>query len=74
MLCGSINEVGAFLICGAILIVCGSNLGNKGAVRNYQRGRVANNEGRVMIFRTLKEGGLQFFQLSLRGGSEFFMP
>ena len=41
----------------------------KGAVRNYQGGRVANNRGRVMIFCALKRGGLQFFQLSLRGGS-----
>ena len=38
----------------------------KGAVRNYQGGRVANNRGRVMIFCALKKGGLQFFQLSLR--------
>ena len=42
---------------------------SQGAVRNYQGGRVANNRGRVMIFCALKKGGLQFFQLSLRGGS-----
>ena len=30
---------------------------------------VANNRGRVMIFCAFKKGGLQFFQLSLRGGS-----
>ena len=43
--------------------------GCKGAVRNYQGGRVTNNRGRVMISCALKKGGLQFFQLSLRGGS-----
>ena len=42
---------------------------NKGAVRNYRGGRLANNRGRVMIFCALKKGGSQFFQLSLRGGS-----
>ena len=46
-------------------------LENKGAVRNYQGGRVAHNRGRVMIFCGLKKGGLQFFQLSLRGGHDF---
>ena len=41
------------------------------AVRNYQRGRVANNGRRVMIFCALKKGGLQLFQLSLREGHNF---
>ena len=42
---------------------------SQGALRNYHGGRVANNRGRVMIFCALKKGGLQFFQLSLGGGS-----
>ena len=42
---------------------------SKGVVRNYQRGRAANKWGRVMSFCALKKGGLQFFQLSLKGGS-----
>ena len=47
------------------------NLGvfSKGAVINYQGGSIASNRGRVMIFCALKKRGLQFFQLSLRGGS-----
>ena len=46
-------------------------LENKGVVRNYQGGRVANNRGRVMIFCAFKKEGLQFLQLSLRGGHDF---
>ena len=46
-------------------------LENKGAVKNYQGGRVADNRGRVMIFCVLKKGGLQFFQLSLTVGHDF---
>ena len=41
--------------------------GAKGAVRNYQGGRVANNAGRVIIFCALKKGVVTTFSAVLKG-------